>query len=43
MTHAIDFLRFVDTIILIKKGEIIYKGNYNDMKENDYLKEIISI
>jgi ABC-type transport system involved in cytochrome bd biosynthesis fused ATPase/permease subunit len=33
VTHAVDFLHFVDTIILIKNGEIILKGSYNDLKE----------
>jgi ABC-type multidrug transport system ATPase subunit len=43
VTHAVDFLHFVDTIILLKEGEIILKGSYNDLKESAYLKEVISI
>ena len=43
VTHAIDFLHLVDTIVLLKKGKIILKGNFNDLKDSTYLKEVISI
>ena len=43
VTHAVDFLKFVDTIILIKKGEIVLKGSYTELKDSEYLKEVISI
>jgi ABC-type bacteriocin/lantibiotic exporter with double-glycine peptidase domain len=28
VTHAVDFLKHVDTIILLNKGEIVLKGSY---------------
>jgi ABC-type proline/glycine betaine transport system ATPase subunit len=43
VTHAVDFLHLVDTIILLKKGEIVLKGNYNELKDSPYLKEVIGI
>ena len=43
VTHAVDFLAFVDTIILLKKGEIVLKGSYEELKDTEYLKEIINI
>lgn len=43
VTHAIDFLHLVDTIVLLKKGEIALIGSYDDLKDSEYLKEIIAI
>lgn len=43
VTHAVDFLQFVDTIVLFKEGRIVLKGSYTDLKESDYLKEVIGI
>jgi ABC-type proline/glycine betaine transport system ATPase subunit len=43
VTHAVDFLHLVDTIILLKKGKIVLKGNYNELKDSPYLKEVIGI
>ena len=43
VTHAIDFLHLVDTIILLQKGRVILKGNYNELKDSPYLKEVIGI
>lgn len=43
VTHAIDFLHLVDTIVLLKKGKIILKGSFNELKDSPYLKEVISI
>lgn len=37
VTHAVDFLHLVDTIILLKKGEIAMIGTYNDLKDSEYL------
>ena len=28
VTHAIDFLHLVDSIILLKQGKVIFKGSY---------------
>jgi ATP-binding cassette subfamily C (CFTR/MRP) protein 1 len=43
VTHAVDFLHLVDTIILLKKGRIVLKGSFKDLKDSDYLKEVMSI
>lgn len=43
VTHAIDFLQLVDTIILLKNGRVVQKGNYHDLKDSEYLKEVIGI
>jgi ABC-type bacteriocin/lantibiotic exporter with double-glycine peptidase domain len=41
VTHAIDFLRFADKIIVLKKGNISLSGTYDEIKNNEYMKEII--
>lgn len=43
MTHAVDFLEHVDTIILLKKGEIVLKGSYEELKHSPYLMEVMAI
>lgn len=43
VTHAVDFLHLVDNVILLKDGEIILQGNYEDIKEDPYLIKIMSI
>lgn len=43
VTHAVDFLHLVDTIILLKKGRVMLKGNYKELKDSPYLKEVIGI
>jgi len=43
VTHAIDFLHLVDSIILLDKGQVIFKGNYKDVKDNIYLKKLVKI
>ena len=43
VTHAIDFLHFADSIILIKGGNVVLKGPYEQVKSNTYLKELYAI
>lgn len=43
VTHAIDFLHMVDTIILLKEGEVLAQGNYQDIKDEPYLQNLIEI
>lgn len=43
VTHAIDFLPLVDTIVLFKEGKIVLKGTYEELKDNAYIREILSI
>ena len=37
VTHAVDFLHLVDNILLLKNGEIILQGSYDELKTNPYL------
>jgi ABC-type proline/glycine betaine transport system ATPase subunit len=43
VTHAIDFLHLADRIIVMKDGEIKAMGDYDEVLENDIVKEIVSI
>ena len=43
VTHAVDFLHLVDTIILLNKGRIVLKGNYQELKDSPYLMEVMGI
>ena len=43
VTHAIDFLHFADSIILIKGGNVVFKGPYEQVKSNAYLKELYAL
>lgn len=43
VTHAIDFIHLVDRIIVLSKGEIVLDGNYNQIKDDPYLIEIMGI
>ena len=40
VTHAVDFLHLVDQIILMKNGQIVMQGKYEDIKEDPYLQEL---
>ena len=37
VTHAVDFLHLVDRIILLKEGEIILEGSFEDVKNDPYM------
>ena len=43
VTHAVDFLHLADSIILLKNGRVVFKGAYEEVKDNDYLKELYAI
>ena len=43
VTHAVDFLRFVDRVIVMKQGSIVLQGTFNEIKEDPYLKELLKI
>jgi ABC-type proline/glycine betaine transport system ATPase subunit len=43
VTHAVDFLHLVDNIILLKKGEVILQGPYDQIKDDPYLVELMQI
>lgn len=37
VTHAIEYLPYVDDIIVFKDGEIILQGQYSDIKDHWYI------
>ena len=41
VTHAIDILDRVDTIIVLDKGQIIHQGCYQELKDVEYFKRLI--
>lgn len=43
VTHAVDFLKFVDRIILLKKGKIVLNGSYEELEKNEFISEIMNI
>jgi len=43
VTHAVDFLHLVDMIILMKDGEVILQGSFNEIKDDPYLQMLKSI
>lgn len=43
VTHAVDFLHLVDVIVLLKQGEVILQGPYDQIKDDPYLVELMSI
>lgn len=43
ITHAIDFLHLVDSIVLLKDGEVILHGNYEEIKDDPYMQKLIEI
>jgi len=43
VTHAVDFLHLVDKIIVLKDGEIVLQGGYEQIKEDAYLVKLMGI
>lgn len=43
VTHAVDFLHLVDRILVIKEGKVQLDGSYEDLKQEDYLVQLIKI
>ena len=43
VTHAVDFLHLADSIILLKNGKVVFKGPYDEVKDNEYLRELYAI
>jgi len=42
-THAIDFLEVCDSIIFLEKGRVVFKGNFEEVKDNEYLIKLMEI
>merc|ERR1711957_938427 len=40
VTHAIQYLKFVDRIVLLKEGRIKWEGNYESLLEQDFYEDI---
>ena len=43
VTHAVDFLHLVDKVVLLRNGEVVLQGSYEELKEEPYLIEIMRI
>ena len=43
VTHAVDFLHLVDKIIVLKEGEIILSGSYEQIKTDPYVSQLMKI
>ena len=43
VTHAIEYLPHVDDIIVFKGGKIILHGKYQDIKDHEYIQQLIDI
>lgn len=43
VTHAIDFLGLVDRVIVMKDGQIVLDGQYEDIKDDPYLAQLMEI
>ena len=43
MTHAIDFVHLADRVVIMKKGKIYAQGTYEELQDNEYMKEVMDI
>ena len=43
VTHAIDFVNFADSIIIMDKGRIVAKGSFKDLKDNEAFQNLLKI
>ena len=43
VTHAVDFLNLVDKVIVMRGGEIVLQGAFEEIKNNPYLKQLLDI
>ena len=43
VTHAVDFLHIVDKIVVLKEGEIILSGSYEQIKNDPYVNRLMKI
>lgn len=39
VTHAIQFLKYADCVLLMEHGEIVFSGNFEQLKKTEYLKQ----
>lgn len=43
VTHAIDFMHLADRVVVMKEGEIKVQGTYEEVLENEIVKEIVKV
>lgn len=43
VTHAIDFLKFADRIVILKEGRIWANGSFEELQSNPHLQEVLAI
>lgn len=40
VTHAVEFIHLADNVIIIKDGEVLAQGSYEEIQDHAYMKEI---
>jgi ATP-binding cassette subfamily C (CFTR/MRP) protein 1 len=40
VTHAIMYAKYADYIVVMKKGEVVEKGTYEQVRDSPYFKEV---
>ena len=43
VTHAIDFVHLADRVLIMKEGKIAAQGSYDELKDNEYMKQVMDI
>ena len=43
VTHAIDFVHLADRVVIMKEGKIAAHGSYDELKDNEYMKQVMEI
>ena len=43
VTHAVDFVHLADKIVIMDKGEIQAQGTYEELVNNEYMRNILDI
>ena len=43
VTHAIDFVHLADKVLIMKEGKIAAQGSYDELKDNEYMKQVMEI
>ena len=43
VTHAIDFVHLADRVVIMKKGKVYAQGTYEELKDNEYMQQVMDI
>ena len=43
VTHAIDFVHLADRVVIMNKGKVAAQGTYEELRDNEYMKEVMDI